>query len=51
MSNENSSSNQYKDTLFLPKTEFSMKANLNSLEPEILNYWNSINLRQKMKIE
>lgn len=34
----------YKDTLNLPKTEFSMKADLAKREPDILKYWDSIDL-------
>ena len=33
-----------KDTLNLPKTKFSMKANLAHKEPEILKFWEEINL-------
>lgn len=29
----------YKDTVFLPKTNFSMKANLSQKEPDIINKW------------
>tara|TARA_Y100001970_G_C14258459_1_gene877443 strand:+ start:2897 stop:5680 length:2784 start_codon:yes stop_codon:yes gene_type:complete len=39
----------YKNTLNLPKTELAMKANLPSKEPEIIDYWNDINLYQKIK--
>lgn len=34
----------YKNTVFLPQTSFSMKAGLSTKEPEILEYWESINL-------
>ena len=34
----------YKNTLNLPKTKFPMKANLVKKEPEILNYWEKIDL-------
>ena len=40
---------EYKDTLNLPKTEFAMKANLPNKEPEILNYWETIDLYTKLK--
>ena len=33
-----------KDTLNLPKTKFSMKANLAQKEPEILKFWEELNL-------
>lgn len=38
----------YTGSLNLPKTEFSMKANLPQREPETLNYWNSVDLYHKM---
>ena len=34
----------YKDTLNLPKTDFPMRANLPKREPDILKYWEDINL-------
>ena len=33
----------------LPKTSFSMKANLPVREPEILEYWKKINLYQELR--
>ncbi|MBM3611194.1 MAG: isoleucine--tRNA ligase [Alphaproteobacteria bacterium] len=38
----------YKNTVFLPKTDFSMKANLSQKEPEILAFWEKIDLNQKL---
>ena len=38
----------YTSSLNLPKTEFSMKANLPQREPETINYWQSIDLYKKM---
>ncbi len=38
----------YTSSLNLPKTEFSMKANLPGREPETLDYWKSIDLYNKM---
>jgi len=38
----------YKATVFLPKTDFSMKANLSQKEPEILEFWDKIQLNQKV---
>jgi len=35
---------EYKDTLNLPKTDFPMKANLPNMEPEMLKYWEEIDL-------
>ena len=39
----------YKDTLNLPKTELAMKANLPNKEPELLKYWEEIDLYKKLK--
>ncbi len=38
----------FKDTIILPKTDFSMKANLPELEKRLLAYWQSIHLYQKI---
>ena len=38
----------YTSSLNLPKTEFSMKANLPQREPETIKYWESIDLYNKM---
>lgn len=39
----------YKDTIFLPKTSFSMKGNLAQLEPHLLERWRKQNLYQKLR--
>ena len=39
----------YKDTLNLPKTDFPMKANLANREPEILKFWQEIDLYGKIR--
>ncbi len=39
----------YKNTLNLPRTDFSMKANLSQKEPEMLRAWEGINLYQKIR--
>ena len=39
----------YKDTVFLPKTEFAMRAGLAKKEPEILNYWKKIDLYKTLR--
>jgi isoleucyl-tRNA synthetase len=39
----------YKDTLNLPKTAFPMKANLANREPELLTYWEQIDLYAKLR--
>ncbi len=41
----------YRNTLNLPKTTFSMKANLVSLEPKILSFWNEIGIYQRLREE
>ncbi len=41
-------SKDYTSTLNLPKTEFSMKANLPQREPETIKYWENIDLYRKM---
>ncbi len=42
-------SKEYRDTLNLPQTNLSMKAGLSRKEPEILEFWNSISLYQKIR--
>jgi len=39
----------YKDTVHLPKTDFPMKADLPKREPEILKYWDEIDLYGLMR--
>ncbi len=39
----------YKDTLNLPKTAFPMKANLANREPEMLKYWNKVDLYRRLR--
>ncbi|GAB6052745.1 isoleucine--tRNA ligase [Magnetospira thiophila] len=41
----------YKDTLFLPNTDFPMRAGLAKKEPEILARWQEIGLFQKLRAE
>ena len=38
-----------KENINLPKTAFSMKANLQNKEPEILEYWKKINLYKELR--
>lgn len=38
-----------KDTIFLPETSFSMRGNLSVREPEILEYWNTIDVYSKSR--
>ena len=39
----------YKETLFLPKTDFPMRANLSAREPNFLKFWEDIDVYQKLK--
>ena len=39
----------YRDTLNLPVTDFSMKAGLPKKEPEILNMWSDKNIYNKIR--
>ena len=39
----------YKNTVFLPKTSFSMKASLAQREPELLQFWQSIDLYERLR--
>ena len=39
----------YKDTLNLPSSKFPMKANLPQREPEMLKFWEQINLYKKIR--
>ena len=38
-----------KSQINLPKTEFSMKANLPLKEPQILEFWKKINLYEELR--
>jgi len=40
-----------KSQINLPKTAFSMKANLPTREPEILEYWKKINLYNELRLK
>jgi isoleucyl-tRNA synthetase len=40
----------YKETLNLPQTAFPMKANLPQCEPEMLQYWESADIYQKLRL-
>ncbi|MDC1356088.1 isoleucine--tRNA ligase [Pseudomonadota bacterium] len=39
----------YKDTVYLPKTDFSMRAGLPAKEPQILKIWEDIGLYKKLR--
>jgi len=41
----------YRETVFLPKTEFPMKAGLAQKEPAILAHWEKIGLYQKLRAQ
>ena len=38
-----------KENINLPKTAFSMKANLPAKEPELVDYWDKIKLYEKLR--
>ena len=40
-----------KEQLNLPKTSFSMKANLPQKEPGLIDFWNKINLYENLRSE
>ena len=40
---------KYKDTIFLPKTTFEMRANLPAKEPIILDEWDKQNIFKKLR--
>src|SRR6266850_7315236 len=44
-----SAPNDYSKTLFLPQTEFPMRAGLPQREPEILKRWNEIGLYERLR--
>ena len=48
---QKSDAKDYSKTLFLPQTEFPMRAGLPQREPEILKHWNEIGLYEKLREE
>jgi isoleucyl-tRNA synthetase len=46
---QKSDATDYSKTLFLPQTEFPMRAGLPQREPEMLKYWNEIDLYGKLR--
>ncbi|RKQ70743.1 isoleucyl-tRNA synthetase [Litorimonas taeanensis] len=49
MTDSTETSRDYRETLFLPKTDFPMRANLPKREPDWIAHWNAINLYQKQR--
>ncbi|MFN3826629.1 MAG: isoleucine--tRNA ligase [Micavibrio sp.] len=45
----NAQADAYKDTVFLPRTEFPMRGELPKKEPEIVKRWQEIDLYQKLR--
>ena len=43
--------NDYRDTVFLPKTEFPMRGGLPQKEPELLAHWKRIDLHGKLRAQ
>ena len=48
---QKSDAKDYSKTLYLPQTEFPMRAGLPQSEPEILTRWNEIGLYGKLREE
>src|SRR6201982_285804 len=48
---QKSDAKDYSKTLFLPETDFPMRAGLPQREPEMLNRWNQISLYEKLREE
>jgi len=46
---DSNESRDYRETLFLPKTDFPMRAGLPKKEPEWLEYWNKIDLYNSLR--
>jgi isoleucyl-tRNA synthetase len=48
---QKSDATDYSKTLFLPQTDFPMRAGLPQREPELLKYWNEIDLYGKLRAD
>ena len=49
MSNDSNKKDDYRDTVFLPKTDFPMRGGLPKKEPEIMAKWDELDLYAKMR--
>ncbi len=49
MSNESQKADKYKDTVFLPKTDFPMRGELPKKEPDIVKKWKDMDLYGKLR--
>jgi len=49
MTDSNNAARDYRETLFLPKTDFPMRASLPKREPDWIARWNDINLYKKQR--
>lgn len=49
MSNEDTNKDKFKDTVFLPKTDFPMRGNLPEREPEMIKMWEDMDLHGKIR--
>jgi len=49
MASQPSETRDYRDTVFLPQTEFSMRAGLPQLEPRLLSQWSEIGLYERLR--
>jgi len=51
MDDKTAKTDRYRDTVFLPKTSFGMKAGLPQKEPELLKRWESMNFYKRLREE
>ncbi len=51
MDNTTKKTDRYRDTVFLPKTDFGMKAGLPQKEPELLKRWEDMGLYKRLRAE
>jgi isoleucyl-tRNA synthetase len=51
MDDKTPKTDRYRDTVFLPKTEFGMKAGLPQKEPELLKRWDAMGLYRRLREE
>ena len=47
---EEKNKDKYKETVFLPKTDFPMRGGLSQKEPEILKQWQDMDLYGQMRL-
>ena len=47
--NKDQKTDKFRDTVFLPKTEFPMRGNLPQTEPEMLKKWQEMDLYKQLR--